>query len=68
MKQQDIQHFVKYSDKYVAYVGDILHVIASGTSMTEVHNILKEKKITDATITYIPPVDKTLTLSIPSFA
>jgi hypothetical protein len=58
MKQQDIQHFVKYSDKYVAYVGDILHVIASGTSMTEVHNILKEKKITDATITYIPPVDK----------
>jgi hypothetical protein len=58
MKQQDVHHFVKYSDKYVAYIGDILHVIASGTSLTEVHNILKEKKITDATITYIPPVDK----------
>ena len=58
MKQQDPQQLVKYSDKYVAFVGDILHVIASGTSMTEVHNQLKEKKITDATITYIPPVDK----------
>jgi Family of unknown function (DUF5678) len=61
MKQQDVQHFVKYSDKYVAYVGDILHVIASGTSMTEVHNKLKEQNITEATITYIPPVDKSFT-------
>jgi hypothetical protein len=49
----------------VAFVGDILHVIASGTSLTEVHTQLKEKKITDATITYIPPVAKSLTLSIP---
>jgi hypoxanthine-guanine phosphoribosyltransferase len=58
MKQQDVQHFVKYSDKYVAYVDDILHIIASGNSMQEVYSKLKEKKITDATITYIPPVDK----------
>jgi hypothetical protein len=58
MKQQDVQHFVKYSDKYVAYVGDILHVIASGTSLTEVQNKLTEQNITKATIAYIPPVDK----------
>jgi hypothetical protein len=65
MKQQGVQHFVKYSDKYVAFVGDILHIKASGTSMTEVYKQLKAKNITDATITYIPPVDKSLTLSIP---
>jgi hypothetical protein len=58
MKQQDLQQLVQYSDKYVAFVGDILHVIASGNSMSEVYNKLKEKKITDATITYIPPADK----------
>jgi hypothetical protein len=57
MKQQDVQHFITYSDKYVAFIGDIMHVIASGTSMSEVYKKLKEKKITDATITYIPPVD-----------
>jgi hypothetical protein len=65
MKQQDLQQLAKYSDKYVAFVGDILHVKAVGTSMTEVHNQLKEKKITNATITYIPPVAKSVTLSIP---
>jgi hypoxanthine-guanine phosphoribosyltransferase len=58
MKQQDVQQLAKYSDKYIAFVGDILHVIASGTTMTEVTNILKEQNITKATITYIPPVDK----------
>jgi hypothetical protein len=63
MDQQDLQQLVQYSDKYIAFVGDIYHVIASGTSLTEVHNKLKEKKITDATITYIPPVDKSLTLA-----
>jgi hypothetical protein len=68
MKQQDVQQLAKYSDKYIAFVGDILHVKAVGKTMTEVYNKLKAKKITDATITYIPPVDKTLTLSIPSFA
>jgi hypothetical protein len=65
MKRQDLRHLVNYSDKYVAFVGDILHVIASGTSMSEVYKKLKEKKISDATITYIPPLDKSLTLSIP---
>jgi hypothetical protein len=58
MRQQDPQQLAKYSDKYVAFVGDIFHVIASGTSMTEVHNKLKAQNITEATITYIPPVDK----------
>jgi AbrB family looped-hinge helix DNA binding protein len=68
MKKLDLQELANYSDKYVAFVGDIRHVIASGTSLADVQNILKEKKISDATITYIPPVDKSLTLSIPFFA
>jgi hypothetical protein len=50
---------------YVAYVDDILHVIASGTSMTEVQNKLTAQHVTKVTITYIPPVDKSTTLSIP---
>jgi hypothetical protein len=58
MKQHGVHHFVKYSDKYVAYVGDIFHVLASGSSMAEVQNKLTEQNITKATITYIPPVDK----------
>jgi hypothetical protein len=61
MKQQDLQQLAQYSDQYIAFVGDILHVIASGTSLTEVHNQLKEKNVTKATITYIPPVDKAFT-------
>jgi hypothetical protein len=65
MKQQDLQQLVQYSDTYVAYVGDILHVKAAGNTMTEVYNELKKQNITDATITYIPPVDKAITLSIP---
>jgi hypothetical protein len=63
MKQQDGQHLAKYSDKYVAFVGDIRHIIASGTTLTEVHNILKAKKITQASITYIPPVDKSVSFT-----
>jgi hypothetical protein len=62
MKQQDLQALAKYSDTYVAFVGDIRHVVASGSSMTEVSTQLKAKHITAATITYIPPVDKVLTL------
>jgi hypothetical protein len=58
MKQPDLKQFIKYSDKYVAFVGDILHVKAVGKTMTEVYNKLKKQNITDATITYIPPVDK----------
>jgi hypoxanthine-guanine phosphoribosyltransferase len=67
MKKLDLQELANYSDKYVAFVRDIRHVIASGTSLADVQNILKEKKISDATITYIPLVDKSLTLSIPFF-
>jgi hypothetical protein len=62
MKQQDLLQLVKYSNKYVAFAGDILHIIASGTSLSEVYKKLKAKKITDATITYIPPVDRVLTV------
>jgi hypothetical protein len=70
MKQQDLHQLVQYSDKYVAFIGDIRHVIASGTSMSEVYQKLKEKKITDATITYVPPVDKSVAFassSLPRF-
>jgi hypoxanthine-guanine phosphoribosyltransferase len=58
MKQQDPQQLAKYSDKYIAFVDDILHVKAAGKTLTELHNKLKEQNITEATITYIPPVDK----------
>jgi hypothetical protein len=58
MKQQDPQQLAKYSDKYIAFVGDILHVKAAGKTLAELHNKLKEQNITQATITYIPPVDK----------
>jgi hypothetical protein len=58
MNQQNVHQLAKYSDQYVAFIGDISHVIASGTSLTDVQNQLKAKKITQATITYIPPVDK----------
>jgi hypothetical protein len=58
MRQQNSQELAKYSDKYIAFVGDILHVKAAGKTLTELHDKLKEKNITKATITYIPPVDK----------
>jgi hypothetical protein len=63
MNKQDVEdQLVKYSDTYVAFVGDIRHVIATGTTMSAVYKQLKEKKITNATITYIPPVDRVLSL------
>ena len=58
MKQQDPQELAQYSDKYIAFVGDILHVKAAGNTLAELHTKLKEQNITQATITYIPPVDK----------
>jgi hypothetical protein len=51
MKQQDPQQLAKYSDKYIAFVDDILHVKAAGKTLTELHNKLKEQNITKATIT-----------------
>ena len=58
MSDKDLKQLLKYSDKYVAYVGKFLNIIASGNSMTEVEKKLKSKKIKDATITYIPPSDR----------
>jgi hypothetical protein len=67
MKKQDIDaQFVKYSNTSVAFVGDIRHVIATGATMSEVYKKLKDKQITNATITYIPPVDKVLSLDATS--
>jgi hypothetical protein len=61
MNKQDIdQQLLKYSDKYVGFIGDIRNVVATGSTMTEVYKQLKEKQITNATITYIPPVEKSV--------
>lgn len=61
MNKNDLKKFAKYSDKYVAYIGDFLNIIASGKSIHDVEKQLRVKKIKDATITYIPPVDKAFT-------
>jgi len=61
MIDNDLKQLLKYSDKYVAYVGKYLNIIASGKTMNEVEKKLKNKKIKDATITYIPPKDKSFT-------
>lgn len=61
MKAKDLKQLIRYSDKYVAYVGKFLNIIASGNTMNEVEKKLLNKKIKDATITYIPPKDKAFT-------
>ena len=58
MKREDIKILKKYSDQYIAYVGKFLNIQAFGTTIKEVEKELKKKKIEDATITYISPVDK----------
>ncbi|MBI2594387.1 hypothetical protein HYW39_01690 [Candidatus Curtissbacteria bacterium] len=55
MSDKDLKQLLKYSDKYVAYVGKFLNIIASGDTMADVEKKLTKKKIKDATITYIPP-------------
>lgn len=61
MKTKDLKQLIKYSDKYVAYVGKFLNIIAYGNTMNEVEKKLRNRKIKDATITYIPPKDKAFT-------
>ncbi len=61
MSNKDLKQLLKYSDKYVAYVGKYLNIIASGKNMIDVEKQLKNKKIKDATITYIPPSDRSFT-------
>lgn len=58
MSDKDLKQLLKYSDKYVAYVGKFLNIIASGDTMADVERKLISKKIKDATITYIPPSNK----------
>lgn len=58
MSDKDLKQLLKYSDKYVAYVGKFLNIIASGDTMNDVERKLINKKIKDATITYIPPSNK----------
>lgn len=58
MKKNDLEILKKYSDKYIAYAGKFLNILASGRTMRDVEIQLKKKKITDATITYIPPANK----------
>jgi hypothetical protein len=61
MNDQSLEQLLKYSDKYIAYVDEYLNIIASGKSIGDVENQLKDKGVKDATITYIPPVNKTFT-------
>ena len=58
MKKSDFGILENYSDKYIAYSGEILNILASGSTMKDVELKLKKKNITEATITYIPPVNK----------
>lgn len=58
MSDKDLKQLLKYSDKYIAYVGKLLNVIAFGDTMADVERKLISKKIKDATITYIPPSNK----------
>lgn len=48
----------KYGDKYIAYTGNIINILAFGSTIKEVESKLKKKRISDATITYIPPANK----------
>ena len=56
--KKDFKILAKYSDRYIAYSGEILNIIASGKTMQIVEKELKKKNISSATITYIPPADK----------
>lgn len=58
MKKNDFEILIQYSDKYIAYVDRMFNILASGSTISEVEEQLTKKDITDATITYIPPVDK----------
>lgn len=58
MSNKDIKKLKKFSNKYVAFVGKYLNIIASGETMRDVELKLKKKKINNATISFIPPVDK----------
>jgi hypothetical protein len=58
MKKQNTEILLQYSDKYIAYIDDIEQIIASGNTMIEVDKQLKKNNVKQATITYIPPVDK----------
>ena len=58
MKKGDLEILLKYSGKYIAYAGKILNILASGSTIQAVEKKLKKKKIAKATITYIPPANK----------
>ena len=58
MKKQNTEILLQYSDKYIAYVDDIAQIIAAGDTMVEVDEQLRKSNVKQATITYIPPIDK----------
>ena len=58
MKKSDLEILTSYSDQYIAYAGKILNILASGSTIKDVEKKLKRKKISKATITYIPPANK----------
>lgn len=58
MNKKELQVIMENSDRYIAYAGKIVNILASGKSLKDVENQLAKSKIKEATITYIPPLDK----------
>lgn len=58
MKKIDVKILSRFSDKYVAYVDGIVNILASASTIKDLEQKLKKKKISNATITYIPPANK----------
>lgn len=58
MKNEDLKKLAKYSDQYIAFVDNMLNIMAYGKSMNDVVRQLKSKKIENATISYISPINK----------
>lgn len=58
LTKSEIEILAHYSDTYIAYSSKMLNIIDSGSTMKELEKKLISKNITDAIITYIPPVEK----------
>ncbi len=62
MKQVSIEELAKYSDRYIGLTRDRTKIVASGKTIKILIKKLDKLGDKDAVITYIPPIDKALTL------
>ncbi|QQG40830.1 MAG: hypothetical protein HYV37_00715 [Candidatus Levyibacteriota bacterium] len=60
MKKIDAKKLIKYEDQYVAFKGDKSSVLAFGITIKELEKKLDKLEITNAIISYIPPIGKSL--------